>query len=85
MYEIRTGYLSSGEHYDKEAKNMDRKSLLEKLDMTLIAFELVLSVIFMSIAYLTGNPYIHGVGIGLIIAWVTSAIAYLYKKKNVKP
>jgi hypothetical protein len=54
------------------------------LDTTLILFELVLSVIFLLVAYLTGNIYFRGVGVGLIIAWVTSAIAYLYKKKNLK-
>ena len=63
---------------------MDRKSILRRLDTTLILFELILSAIFMLVAYLTGNIYFKGVGVGLIIAWVTSAIAYLYKKK-VKP
>ena len=63
---------------------MDRKSILGRLDMTLILFELVLSVVFVSLGYLTGNIYLRGVGVGLIIAWVTSAIAHAYKK-NVKP
>jgi hypothetical protein len=62
-----------------------RKNILEHhLDTTLILFELVLSVVFLLVAYLTGNIYFRGVGVGLIIAWVTSAIAYLYKKKNLK-
>ena len=62
-----------------------RKNILEHhLDTTLILFELVLSVIFLLVAYLTGNIYFKGVGVGLVIAWVTSAIAYLYKKKMVK-
>jgi hypothetical protein len=56
---------------------------LERLDATLILFELVLSVIFLSLSYLMSSIYIRGVGVGLVIAWVTSAIAYLYKK-NVK-
>ncbi len=60
---------------------MERKSILKRLDVTLIIFELVLSVIFISLSYLTGNIYFKGVGVGLIISWVTSAIAYLYKKK----
>lgn len=74
------------EHYDKKVKNMEewRKSVLKRLDTTLILFELVLSVIFILVSYLTSNIYFRGVGVGLIIAWVTSAIAYLYKK-NVKP
>jgi len=62
-----------------------RKNILEHhLDTTLILFELVLSVIFLLVSYLTSNIYFRGVGIGLVIAWVTSTIAYLYKKK-VKP
>lgn len=62
-----------------------RKNILEHhLDTTLILFELVVSVIFILVGYLTSNPYFRGVGVGLIIAWVTSAIAYLFKKKNLK-
>jgi len=72
------------EHYDKKVKNVDRKSILRRLDTTLILFELVLSVVFFAVGHLIGSGYIRGVGVGLIIAWVTSALAYLYKKK-VKP
>jgi hypothetical protein len=68
---------------------MWRKSILDRLDTTLILFELVLSVVFIAVGYLMENPYIRGVGVGLVIAWVTSAIAYLYKylnrNKMVKP
>jgi hypothetical protein len=64
---------------------MWRKSILNRLDTTLILFELVLSVVFIVVGYLIDNNYIRGVGVGLVIAWVTSAIAYLYKKKMVKP
>jgi hypothetical protein len=56
--------------------------LREQSDTTLILFELILSVIFISVSYLTGSAYFKGVGIGLMIAWVTSALAYLYKKKK---
>jgi hypothetical protein len=75
------------EHYDKKVKNMEewRKSILGRLDTTLILFELVLSVIFILMAHLTSSMYLKGIGVGLIISWVTSALAYLYKKKNVKP
>jgi len=52
--------------------------------MTLILFELVLSVIFLALSYLISSMYLKGIGVGLIISWVTSAIAYLYKKR-VKP
>lgn len=61
-----------------------RKNILKHhLDTTLILFELVLSVVFLALGYLTSNIYFRGVGVGLIIAWVTSAIAY-YIKRNVK-
>jgi hypothetical protein len=60
-----------------------RKNILRQLDTTLIVFQLVLSVIFISVGYLTGNIYFKGVGVGLIIAWVTSSIAYFYKKRMV--
>jgi hypothetical protein len=62
-----------------------RDRILRQLDMTLIVFELVLSVIFSLVGHLIDNNYIRGVGVGLIISWVTSALAYLYKKKKVKP
>jgi len=62
-----------------------RKNILENhFDTTLILFELVLSAAFILVGYITGNVYFRGVGVGLVIAWVTSAIAYLYKKRNVK-
>jgi len=71
-----------------KAKNMKawRKNILEHhLIEALTILELVLSVIFLVISYLTGNIYFKGVGIGLVIAWATSAIAYLFKKKMAKP
>jgi hypothetical protein len=59
-----------------------RKNLLEHhLVESLIIFELVLSAAFLSISYFTGNVYFRGVGVGLVIAWVTSAIACLFKRK----
>ena len=62
-----------------------RDRILRRLDMTLILFELVLSVIFSLVGHLISSAYFKGVGIGLIISWVTSALAYLYRKKKVKP
>lgn len=62
-----------------------RKNILEHhLVEALTVLELVLSVIFLVISYITGNLYFKGVGIGLVIAWVTSGIAYLFKRKVVK-
>ena len=75
-------------------KNVEKKStiwpawrlrLLGQLDRVLILFELVLSVIFILVGYFTGNIYFRGVGVGLMIAWVTSAIAYFFKKKMPTP
>jgi len=43
----------------------------------LIVFEVVVSVVMLIIGYLTGSGYFRGVGIGLLIAWVTGAIAYV--------
>jgi hypothetical protein len=60
------------------------KYLWGRLDIILILFELVLSVIFLLLSYLLSNIYIKGVGVGLIIAWVTSAIAHIVKMKKVK-
>ena len=48
-----------------------------KLILALILLELVLSVILYTIGHFRDNAYVRGVGIGLTIAWVTSAIAYL--------
>lgn len=57
-----------------------RKNILNHhLVEALAVLELALSVIFLVIAHITGNLYFKGVGIGLVIAWVTSAIAYLLK------
>lgn len=52
------------------------KSILERVEAKLIALELVLSVLFFLAGHLTGSAYLRGIGVGLIIAWVTSALAY---------
>jgi hypothetical protein len=59
-----------------------RLGVLARLNETLTVFELVLSVIFISSSYLTGSLYLRGVGVGLTIAWVTGAIALLYKRRT---
>ncbi len=46
------------------------------------ALEFVVSIIFLAIGYLSVNAYFRGVGIGLIISWVTSAIAILVLKED---
>jgi len=77
-----------GDNMKKEPEK-GGKSILEQArersDVMLILFELVLSVIFILVGYLIDNNYFRGVGVGLVIAWVTSAIAYFVtRKKKVK-
>jgi len=48
----------------------------------LVALELVLSVMFLSLSYIVGSQYLRGVGIGLVIAWVTGAIAYVVVRRK---
>lgn len=50
--------------------------------LKLVGLELVLSVIFILLGYISGNIYFRGVGIGLLIAWVTGAIAYFVVKRR---
>lgn len=52
-----------------------------RLIVILTLFELILSVIFLSLSYIVGNIYFKGVGVGLVISWVTSALAYLIIKR----
>lgn len=58
-----------------------RIRLLKWLDIVLIIFELVLSAVFILFSYLTDKLYFKGVGIGLLIAGITSIIAYVFKIK----
>ena len=60
-----------------------RRLLTHHLLTSLIALELVLSVVFVLVGYLSGHIYFRGVGVGLIIAWVTSGVAYLFQKQLV--
>jgi len=55
-------------------------SLLGKL----ILLELILSVIFVVLGHLIESPYFRGVGVGLIISWVTSVIAYYITERRKK-
>ena len=55
-------------------------SLLGKL----ILLELILSVIFVVLGHLIGSAYFRGVGVGLIISWVTSVIAYYITERRKK-
>lgn len=57
-----------------------RRPLLRSLDLVLLVFDLVLSVVFLVVALVTGNVYFRGVGVGLTIAWATAAVAILYRR-----
>lgn len=57
-----------------------RRRVLRQLDVTLTVFDLVLSAIFLGLSLGTGSLYFRGVGIGLMIAAVTSAVAVLYRR-----
>ena len=48
----------------------------------LVVLELVLCVVFFTFGHITGNAYFRGVGVGLLIAWATSAIAYVVVKRR---
>jgi hypothetical protein len=58
-------------------KNLDYSTLM----LMLILFEFVVSVIMLLVGHLTGDAYFRGVGIGLVIAWVTSGIAYFVVRR----
>ena len=61
-----------------------KNSAYATLILTLILFELILSIIFILASHLIDSAYIRGVGVGLIISWVTSALAYLNVRKKSK-
>ncbi|MEM0142790.1 MAG: hypothetical protein QXL94_02365 [Candidatus Parvarchaeum sp.] len=61
-----------------------RIKLLKKSDILLILLEFILSTIFLALSYAIYNIYLKGVGVGLLIAWVTSVIVYLFKKEAMK-
>ncbi len=66
-------------------KKIDTREGMDKWLSTylkLVGLELILSVIFISLGYISGNEYFRGVGIGLLIAWVTGAIAYFVVRKR---
>ena len=48
----------------------------------LVVLELVVCVVFTTLGYVIGNDYFRGVGVGLLIAWVTGALAYFIVKRR---
>jgi len=48
----------------------------------LVALEFILCVVFFTLGHIIDNAYVRGVGIGLLIAWVTGAIAYFVVRRR---
>ena len=69
---------------DKIKTNIDAINTYPKLILSLTMLELILSVMLYAIGHLTNSAYIRGVGIGLVIAWVTSGLAYFIVRKRSK-
>ena len=49
----------------------------------LVILEFVVCVVFFAIGYVGGDSYFRGVGVGLLISWVTGALAYFIMKSRV--
>lgn len=50
----------------------------------LVLLEFVVSILVLLVGHLTGNAYFRGVGVGLLISWVTGGLAYLINTKREK-
>jgi hypothetical protein len=50
----------------------------------LVILEFVVSIAALLAGHLTGNRYFDGVGVGLLIAWVTGVLAYLINTERAK-
>ncbi len=50
----------------------------------LVLLEFVVSILVLLAGYLTGNVYFRGVGVGLLISWVTGGLAYLVNTRREK-
>jgi len=48
----------------------------------LVILELVLCVMFFVLGHIMANAYFRGVGVGLLISWVTGALAYFLVKRR---
>ncbi len=62
-----------------EISEWRRRALRHLLEL-IVLLELILSVAFLAVSVLRDNTYLRGVGVGLIIAWVTTGVALLYKR-----
>lgn len=48
----------------------------------LVVLEFVLSMIVIPLGHILGNAYFRGVGVGLLISWVTGALAYFVVRRR---
>ncbi|MDE1870132.1 MAG: hypothetical protein KGH71_04070 [Candidatus Micrarchaeota archaeon] len=64
--------------------NIRKIDTYPKLMLALVGLEMALSGILLIASFLTANIYFKGVGIGLMIAWVTGALAYLIVRTRSK-
>lgn len=69
---------------DKIKTNVKQINTYPKLMLSLILLELILSVILFTIGHLMNNAYVRGVGVGLVIAWVTGGLAYFIVRARSK-
>ena len=50
----------------------------------LVLLEFIVSILVLLTGHLTGNAYFRGVGVGLLISWVTGGLAYLINTEREK-
>lgn len=69
---------------DKIKTNVSAINTYPKLILSLALLEFILSIILYAIGHFSNNAYVRGVGVGLIIAWITTALAYFIVQKRSK-
>ena len=62
---------------DKIKTNINAINTYPKLILSIAFLEFILSMVFYAIGHFSNNLYVRGVGVGLIIAWATTILAYL--------
>ncbi len=56
----------------------------KKMLSYLVLLDFVVSMAAILVGYHTGNAYFRGVGVGLVIAWVTGGLAYIINTQREK-
>lgn len=62
---------------------MEKISSWKRTLFYLVLLEFIVSIVMLLVGHLMGNAYFKGVGIGLLISWVTGGLAYLIVKGRV--